>query len=383
MQLTEEIQKLFRIVRTKIGGNVRQVELDDNTLMDLLDYVIQQYDQVVQSWIIEMNWLNMLGKSTASLLQNPQELSFAMTFGSLDFSRDYSQWFSKDVGLQQRGTKYELKKDFITVEKGKQCYLVPAGREINKVLWVTPSTTKVGMMGTPLQIGGFGYGVGVYGDMMLGAPGGFLVGGLFDAALTAVDIKNKNKFMRGDLTYKVTALETGEHIIHLMSVPGSPNQLKGGVADDSMGWNYYAGCEVWYTYYETGTNQNDIDDCRKANRSDVILTPDQVPMNASAYEFMNPQGKATIIQLLLAEAMQTIGLIRGYASGIISIPDAQMTLDYNMLLNQGKDLHDATLNDLKERLQRMLPANIMKNYADMSDSLMNILKNKPLGMYVI
>lgn len=383
MQLTEEIQKLFRIVRTKIGGNVRQVELDDNTLMDLLDYVIQQYDMVVQSWIIEANWLNMLGKSTASLLQNPQELSFAMTFGSLDFSKDYSQWFSKDVGLQQRGSKYELKKDFITIEKGKQVYLVPAGREINKVMWVTPSTTKVGMMGTPLQMGGYGYGVGVYGDMMMGTPGGFLVGGLYDAALTAVDIKNKNKFMRGDLTYKVTALETGEHLIHLMSVPGSPNQLRGGVADDSMGWNHYAGCEVWYTYYDTGTNQDDINDCRRQNSDTVIMTPDQVPMNASSYELMNPQGKATIAQLLLAEAMQTIGLIRGYASGVISIPDAQMTLDYNMLLNQGKDLHDTTLNDLKERLQRMLPANIMKNYADMSDSLMNILKNKPLGMYVI
>lgn len=383
MQLTEEIQKLFRIVRTKIGGNVRQVELDDNTLMDLLDYVIQQYDMVVQSWIIEANWLNMLGKSTASLLQSPQELSFAMTFGSLDFSKDYSQWFSKDVGLQQRGSKYELKKDFFKIEKGKQCYLVPAGREINKVLWVTPSTTKVGMMGSPLQIGGFGYGVGVYGDMFMGTPGGFLVGGIYDAALTAVDIKNKNKFMRGDLTYKVTALETGEHLIHLMSVPGSPNQLRGGVADDSMGWNHYTGCEVWYTYYDVGTNQDDIDDCRRQNSDSVILTPDQVPMNASSYELMNPQGKATIAQLLLAEAMQTIGFIRGYSSGQISIPEATMTLDYNMLLNQGKELHDTTLNDLKERLQRMLPANIMKNYADMSDSLMNILKNKPLGMYII
>lgn len=383
MQITEEIQKLFRIIRTKIGGNIRQVELDDNTLCDLLDYTILQYDQVVQSWIIEMNWLSMLGKSTASLLQNPQELSFAMTFGSLDFSKDYSQWFSKDVGLQGRGNKYELKKDFIQIVKGQQCYLVPAGREINKVMWCTPSTTKVGMYGTPLQMGGFGYGAGVYGDMSMGFPGSFLVGGLYDAALASVDMKNKNSFLRGDLCYKITALETGEHIIHLLSTPGSHNQLRGGVADDMWGWNRFENCYLWYTYYDCGTNQDDIDDCRRQNKQDIILTPDQVPMNGSSYEFMNPQGKATITQLLLAEAMQTIGMIRGYASGAISIPEATMTLDYNMLLSQGKDLRDSTLTELKERLQRMLPVNIMKNYADMSDSLMNILKNKPLGLYVI
>lgn len=383
MQLTEDIQKLFKIVRTKIGGNIRQVELDDNTLCDLLEYTVNQYDMIVQSWIIEANWLSMLGKSAASLLNNSQDLSYAFTFQALDFSKDWSQWFSRDVGLQQRGSKWELKKDFFEIEKGKQVYLVPAGREIVKVLWVTPSTTKVGMMGTPMMMGGLSYGMGVYGDMVTGMQTGFLVGSLYDSMLASVDIKNKNSMMRGDLTYKVTALETGEHLIHLMSVPGSPNQLRGGVADDMWGWNRWHGCQCWYTYYDVGTNQDNIDECRRLNKSDIILTPDQVPMEGSSYEFMNPQAKATIQQLLLAEALTTIGMIRGYASGAISIPEATMTLDYNLMLNQGKELKDTTLNDLKERLQRMLPWTMMRNYADLSNSLMDILKNKPLGIYVV
>lgn len=381
MQLSEDLQKLFKLVRTKIGAGIRPVELDNDTLCDLLELVVNQYDMTVQGWILQNNWLNMLGKSSASLLNNPKDLAYAMTFGALDMSKDYSQWFSRDVGLQQRGTRYELKKDFFTVEKGKQCYLVPAGREIVKVMWVTPSTTKVGMMGTPIPIGGLGYGMGVYGDMMMGMPGGFMIGGLYDAMLTAVDLKTKNQMLRGDLTYKVTALETGEHIIHLMSVPGSKNQLRGGV-DDSM-WDHYHGCEVWYTYYDTGTNQEDIDNCRRLNKNDIIISPDQVPMDGSSYEFMNPMGKATIQQLLIAEAMITIGMVRGYASGTISIPEAQMTLDYNMLLNQGKELKDSTMNDLKERLKSMLPWELMKNYADMSESLNKILQYKPLGLFVI
>ena len=383
MQITEEIQKLFRIVRTKIGGNIRQVELDDNTLCDLLEYVIIEYDQIVQCWIIEANWLSMLGKSAGSLLQNPQDLAYAFTFQSLDYSKDYSQWFSRDVGLQQRGSKWELKKDFITIEKGRQVYLVPAGREIVKVMWMTPSTTKAAMLGTPTQFpSGYGFG-GVYGDMAFPYGfGGFMVGNLYDVALASVDLKNRNSFLKGDLVYKVTALETGEHLIHLMSVPGSRNQLWGGAND--VNWTYnHEGCILWYTYYDTGTNQEDIDACRLSNKSDIILTPDQIPMQGSSYEFMNPQGKATIQQLLVAEAMMTIGLVRGYASGKISIPQAEMTLDYNMMLTQGKDIKDSVLTDLKERLQRMLPWNIMKNQADMSDSMMKILANKPLGLYAI
>lgn len=383
MQVTEEIKKLFRLVRSSIGGGIREVELSNDVLCDLLDLVVNQYDMTVQGWALQNNWLNMLGKSAASLLNNPQDLSYAMTFGALDMSKDYSQWFSRDVGLQQRGSKYELKKDYITIERGKQCYLVPAGREIVKVMWLTPSTTKVGIMGTPMSMGGFGYGMGVYGDMIMGQPAGWLIGGLYDSMLTAVDVKTKNSMLRGDLVYKVTALETGEHIIHLLSVPGSRNSLRGTVDDQNWGWNQYQGCQVWYTYYDTGTNQDEIDACRRENKSDVIITPDQVPMDGSSYEFMNPMGKATIQQLLIAEAMMTIGRIRGYASGVIKVPEAEMTLDYNMLLNSGKELKDSVLNDLKERLQKMLPWELMKNYADMTESLNKVLQHKPLGMFVI
>lgn len=383
MQISEELKKLFKIVRVKIGGGIRQVELGDDELCTLLDLVVSEYDTVVQGWAIQNNWLNMLGKSTASLLNNPKDLSYAMTFGMLDMSKDYSQWFSRDVGLQQRGTKYELKKDYITIEKGKQCYLVPAGREIVKVLWLNASTTKVGLMGTPMTVGGLGYGMGVYGDMVMGQPAGWLIGGLYDAMLTAADLKTKNKMLRGDLTYEVTALETGEHIIHLLSVPGSHNQLRGSVDDQMWGWDRYAGCQCWYTFYETSLDKNDIDACRKENRNDIVISPDQVPMEGSSYEFMNPMGKATIQQLLIAEAMITIGMVRGYASGVVKIPEAELTLDYQLLVNQGKELKDSVLNDLKERLQKMLPWELMKNYADMSESLNKVLQYKPLGMYVI
>ena len=77
-----------------------------------------------------------------------------------------------------------------------------------------------------------------------------------------------------------------------------------------------------------------------------------------------------------------LGIIRGTFSGQIKIPEAEAQMDYNMLLQQGEEEKKTVLNELKERLDRMLPWNLMKNQAELNDQLMKVLKNKPLGLYV-
>lgn len=213
---------------------------------------------------------------------------------------------------------------------------------------------------------------------------GFYVGSAYDSALMAADLKYKNSMLRGDLAYKVTAGPDGTHILHLLSTPASPNMLGGTAADDSWGWNKYANCYVWYTYYDVqGATDEEIDACRLENKSDILLTPDQIPLSKMRFELMNEPTKQTIRQLLFAEAAMTISLIRGYASGKISIPNAEMTLEYNQLMDIGKTEKERVLNELKERLEAMLPWNYIKNMSDLADNLNNILKQKPLGLYVI
>jgi hypothetical protein len=328
--------------------------------------------------------MNMNGQSI-NFLSNPQELAYAFTTRNLDFSRDYSYWFSREVGLQQRGS-FELKKDFFQVERGKQCYLVPSGREINKVLYVTPSTTRAALYGNFGTLDtGFGTGYGQFGNLGNGMGiTGFYVGSAYDTALMASDLKYKNSLLRGDLAYKVTAGPDGTHIIHLLSTPGSPNSLGGASPDDNYGWNRYVNCYVWYTYYDvSGASQDEIDACLLENKNDILLTPDQVPLSKMRYELMNEPTKNTIRQLLVAESMITIALIRGYASGEIKIPEAEMKLDYAQLMELGKAKKETVFNELKERLESMLPWNYLKNMSDMTDSLQNILNKKPLGFYVI
>jgi hypothetical protein len=380
MTLTEEIKSLFRQCRTALGAPIRPVQLEDEQLCDLLEMCVGDYASYVQNWVIESQWLNMMGNNT--LIDNPADLAFALSTRTLDWSRDWSEWFSKEVGLQQRGTKWELKKDFFTIEKGKQVYVIPAGREINRVLYITPSTTKAALYGNVGMLDtGIGGGWGQYGTFQNGMGLiGFYVGSAYDTALLAADLKYKNSLLRGDLAYKVTAGPNGTHLVHLMSVPGSKNMLGGLSADDAYGWGRYVNCICWYTYYDvsTGEDGNTAEQCMLDNKDTLLITPDQVPLSKMHYELLNYPTQQIVRRLLIAEAKILLGNIRGYASGVVKIPEAEMQLDYQMLIDQGKQEKDTVLNELKERLDRMLPWNQMKNQADMNESLMNVLKMKAM-----
>lgn len=386
MALDKEKEKLFHQVRTKLGGKVRKTELTDDDLYDLLELSIGDYAQVVQNFIIESNWAALFGKKVGFEMSN-QELAFAISMRSLDMYKDYASWFSKEVGLQQHG-KWELKKDFIKIEKGKQVYYVPPGREINKVMWVTPPTTDAAIWG---NYGGLatGFGSGVYGQMGAGAAAVFggvnstygMGAGLwalpaYDVALMATDLSYKQQLLRSDLIYKVTATSDGGHLIHLLSTPGSRFTFGAGGVNTYPLYN----CYVWYTYYDT-TN-GDADECRK-NNSDVVLSPDQVPLNEMDYSYFNAPTKALIRQLLIAHAAETLGLIRGKFSGQIGMINNQLVLDYNMLISLGQRERENAMNELKERLQRMTPYEVMKKQAEMVQSMKEIQKGVPLGIYVI
>ena len=386
MVLDKEKEKLFKQVKTALGAPIRKVELTDDQLCDLLELAIGDYAQVVQNFIIESNWASLFGKKTGLEMSN-QEIAFALSMRTLDMTKDYASWFSKQVGLQQHGS-YELKKDFIKLEKGKQVYVVPAGREINKVMWVAPPTTDQSLFA---NYGGFGvsFGGGVMGQMGLGAATAFGSTGsaygmgagiwampAYDVALMATDLSYKQQLLRSDLVYKVTAGPDGTHLIHLLSTPGSRLTFGAG------GLNMYPlnGCYLWYTYYDT--TPDNVDECRRQNQ-DVILSPDQVPLNEMDYSYFNAPTKALIRQLLIAQAAVTLSLIRGKFSGQVGMINNQLVMDYAQLMTLADKMKDTAMTELKERLQRMTPYETMKRQAELVQSMKEVQKGTPLGIYKI
>ena len=120
----------------------------------------------------------------------------------------------------------------------------------------------------------------------------------------------------------------------------------------------------------------------RANASDVILSPDQIPLEQIDYLYLNEPAKVIVSQLLVAKAKQTLGLIRGKFSGKVRIHQAEMTMDYQMLTQQGKEEYDAAMEALMKRLERLRPVNMMKEQAELIENNVKLLQHVPLGIYV-
>jgi hypothetical protein len=376
--LTDEQKTIFEQVRIELGAPVVPVQLTDDQLCALFDLVVNDYQSQTVKFITLNNWAQIYGRNYLST----NDMAWATMTRNFDYAKQFSYFFSSQVGLQQQGNGYELKKDYFMIERGKQDYVVPAGRLINSVLYITPPTTPQSIMAAGGGVAGFG-GAGMPGFAQVGGYGGLGGGTLglwafpaYDIALLSSDLKYKQKLFGGELVYNVTALETGEHVIHLLSTPGSKfNFFQSGWGGGFLGG---IGCHCWYTYYDA-THDNEVD-CALKN-STVLISPDQYRLTPQTYSLMNVYAQQQIKRMLIAKAKMTLGYIRGYASGSVDIPNAKMTLDYSMFLNDGRSEYKEILSEIDKFLDKLSPVNQLKNQADMTESLQKILAAVPMKIY--
>lgn len=374
----EEREKLFKQFRHSLGAPIRKVELTDEQLCTLLEIAIEDYAQYVQEWLMEHQWQSLFGQNITTI-----DMAFALSVRSFDYVQQATYAYSKQVGLQSNGP-WELKKDYINIEAGRQVYQIPAGREINEVLWITPPTTNRALLA---NYGGIDYGFGggfgqIGGGTGTGGPGGgrmgYYIAPAFDILLTAADMNLKNRIVRSDLVYKITAGPDGTKLLHLLSTPGSKfsfGQGVGGVGSTVS----LAGCQVWYHYYDT-TNK-DVNQCLLDN-PDIIRMPNQVPLSKLDYADFNEPTRTLIRQLFIAEGKRALGRVRGKFGGVVGPPEAERTMDYETLLNEGNEEKKIVLERLDERLKRLTTVSMMERAANEAEFLNKHLKYHPLGFWV-
>lgn len=374
----EEREKLFRQFRHSLGAPIRQIELEDEQLCTLLEISIEDYAQYVQEWLIEHQWQSLLGQNL-----DTTDMAFALSVRNFDFMTQYTYAYSKQVGLQTNGP-WELKKDFVEIESGRQVYVIPAGREVNEVLWITPPATSQALLA---NYGGIDYGFGggfaqTGGGVGTGGPGfsrmGYYIAPAFDILLTAADMNLKNRIVRSELVHKITAGPNGTKLLHLMSTPGSKLSFGQGIGGVGSSINM-TGCQVWYHYYDT-TSEN-VDQCRLDN-PDIIRMPNQVPLARLEYADFNEPTKTLIRQLFIAEAKRALGRTRGKFGGIVGPPEAERTMDYETLISEGNEEKKAVLERLEARLLRLSSTSQLERGAKEATDLNTAMKYRPLGFWV-
>jgi hypothetical protein len=358
----EEREKLYTQVFHLLGMPVRSIELTEEQMDSLLELSLSEYEQYVSDWLIESQWSSLIG-----LDLDTQSLARAFTTRGLDYETQYTYSYSKIVGLQSNGS-WELKKDFFPLERGVQAYVIPAGREINELLWFTRAELTDSIIDPFLGgfggLGGVAFG-GVGGFAQVGAAGSYFLLPANDLLLRMQDRNLKNRLIGGELTYRITAGPNGTKIVHLSNVPGGRFDFSG------HRWNY----NVWYWYYDT--NDADRDTCLAQNK-DIIKLPSDIEVEQLTWGSINKPAKTWVRKYLIAYAKEALGRVYGKFSGDIQVPESTIKIDYQSLLTEGKDEKTKLIEELTLRLERLRPEKILERKGNEAENLNKALKYRPM-----
>jgi hypothetical protein len=354
-------QKLYTQVFHLLGLPVRGVELTEEQMDTFLELSMSEYEQYVSDWLIESQWSSLIGINV-----DEQSLTRAFTTRSLDYETQFTYSYSKIVGLQTGGP-HELKKDYISLSANTQTYVIPAGRELNELLWFSRAELTDSIVDPFLGgfggLGGVAFG-GVGGFAQQGASGSYFMLPAYDLLLRMQDRNIKNRLIGQDLTYRVTAGPNGTKIVHLYNVPGGRFDF-GSIRNNRE--------RVWYWYYDT----TDRDDCLDKNK-DIVKLPSDIETEELTWDALNKPAQNWVRKYLIAYSKEGLGRIYGKFSGDLQVPDSQIKLDYSSLLTEGKDEKLKLVEELTQRLERLRPDKVLERKKNEAEFLNGALKYRPM-----
>lgn len=356
-------EKLFTQVLHLLGAPVRGIELTEEQMDSLLELSISEYEQYVNDWLIESQWPSLVGINVET-----QSLARAFVTRSLDYMTQYSYAYSKIVGLQAGGT-YVLKKDMFYLVAGQQTYVIPAGREINELLWFTRAELTDSIIDPFLGgfggLGGVGFG-GVGGFAQVGVSGSYFMLPAYDLLLRMQDRNIKNRLIGGELTYRITALDSGEKLVHLYNTPG------GRFDFGSIRSNNYA---VWYWYYDTTSSDTCLD---KNKYADIVKLPSDVETETLTWDSLNGPARNWVRKFFIAYCKESLARIWGKFSGDLQVPDSTVKLDYASLLTEAKDEKMKMIEEIEKRLERLRPDKMLERTANEAKFLNESMKYRAM-----
>jgi hypothetical protein len=367
-----ERSKIYTRVKHLLGAPLRSVEVEDEMMDSLMELSIQDYEEYILQWLIDSQWVNLV-----NLNMNEKSVAKALVTRTMDFEQQFSYSYSKIVGLQTMGP-WVLKKDYFILSANTQNYEIPAGREVNELLWFSNQAwTAFGLGGA----GGFGAGVGLGanqpGFAQMGNQGSYYMMSGFDYLIRMQEANILNRILGGSLTYRITGLPDGKKNIFLYNTPGGKFSWSG--------YSNYVGKAVWYWYYDVGPDDRAA--CLKANK-DVILLPTDVPLEELSWEDLNVPGKQWVRRWFTAYVKETLARVRGKYSGNLKTPDSEIQMDYQSLLTEAKDEKSKLMEELTGAegwLTRLRPDKVMEREALIAENLNKQMKFRamPRQIYVI
>ena len=367
-----ERSRIYTRIKHQLGAPLRSVELEDEMMDSLMELAIGDYEEYILQWLIDSQWVNLV-----NLNMNERSVARALVTRTMDFEQQFSYAYSKIVGLQTEGP-WVLKKDYFVLEKNVQTYEIPAGREVNELLWFSDQPwTAFGLGGMAGGFGGVGLGADQAGFAQMGNQGSYFMMSGFDYLIRMQESNILNRILGGSMTYRITGLPDGKKLIHLMNTPGGRFNFSS--------YSQYVGKAVWYWYYDVEPDSRA--DCLK-NNPDIIKLPTDVPIESLSWEDLNVPGQQWVRRWFTAYCKETLARVRGKYSGNLKTPDSEIIMDYQSLLTEAKDEKTKLIDELTGAegwLTRMRPDKVMEREALIAENLNKQMKFRamPRQIYVI
>jgi len=347
-------EKLYLFVKHELGYPLRKFELKTEMMDSYLEMVIEDYSSILNNWLIEQQWVALQG-----LEVNSSDFVEAYTTKSNDFMRSFTYAYSKQVGLGSNapdGNGWELKRDFVTISASTQVYVIPANREINEVLWTTPSQIDSGLI-DPFAV--TNWSSSNFGWSYLGRPAQY-VQPTYSLLLSAQDRATKKRILQSELTYRITGGPNGTKLLYLYPIPGGRNEISNGFG------RHYEGTKVWYFYYDT--NNQGRDKCLEEN-NDIVKLPSDSPVDVIKWEKLNTVARQQIRDLFIAKCKIAIGGIRGFYSGEIGSTQKELTMDYRHLLEEGQQQKETVTQMILDSLNKLSLVQLTRDRAEIAENV--------------
>lgn len=376
-----DISRLYRRIRRKLGEPVVGVELRDEQLQECVCEAIEEYSSFINDWALENRMSQMLGL--------PKDIDFTLKFVSnnFGFERTFARAYSDIVGTSSTSLR-ELKMSAITLTSGTQNYFIESGREINEVMWYTPSF--VNLFGLdPLSNSNIAF--TEFGASFAGYSL-YSVMPIYDTLLTSQAATIRNKVRGSEYSYRIVGGPNGTKKLTLYPVP----RVSTNSSFTSPGFSTPG--TIFYFYYDTvGIGGNSDLSGYTANPNftgttdafgnvsqgnGLVSGPADAQLYNLTYNELNDPAKRWIKRFAQGMAKELLGLsIRGKFSGELPIPGAAVTLNADALVTAGKADMDALKEELSATLEKLNYKAILENNAAIQESINKTFIYSPLSIW--
>lgn len=379
--------RIIRRIRRKLGEPVMGVELRDEQIQECICESIEEYSTYINNWVLQNRLGEMLGLNSS--------IDFTMKYisNSLYFETSFSKSYAEQVGLGANGTR-EFKLGSITLSAGTQDYIIPENREVNEILWFTPSFINLYGLDpfANSNIAFSEFGASFAGHTL------YHVMPVFDTILTAQAAELRNRVRGSEYSYILRPGPNGTKILKLFPIPqpGASNAspsfgIGGGAGTPGTVFYYYLdrvgnyGNPLYSGYTAnpgfTGFTQSQIDAGIQGNG--LVSTPADAQLHYISWNQLNSLAQTWIKKYAQALAAELLGKgIRGKFNGQLPIPGAELTLNKDDLINTGREDQERLRTELKEQLGELSYEKIMEKRASMQESINKTLGYTPMGIYV-